>query len=256
MATAVFFIWISPVPAARDTLHPDSAFTSSRKVKPALAISAQWPSKVVTPRYPSSILAKPPVLPCLDQVFWKWFVFNCYPSSFWGRKTWPVHTLRRCWKAVDIYTLPCASGKYDTLLLVTKDLFVCKVNAAAESYKLPGRTGAGWSRGTARCCATRAGDHMPVWTSAGLSHSSGRKCLTCCNAGERCGSAGLSAARGKGCTGSCSMQQKIPSIHTRVCSNSPKHHNPVCGHTLACRRTFSCEQDVLEESLLEELQMY
>lgn len=29
--------------------------------------------------------------------------------------------------------LPCASSKYDTLLLATKDVFVCKVNAMAES---------------------------------------------------------------------------------------------------------------------------
>lgn len=35
-----------------------------------------------------------------------------------------------------------ASGRYDTLLLATKD-FVCKVNAMAESYKLPARAGAG-----------------------------------------------------------------------------------------------------------------
>lgn len=147
-----------------------------RNVKPALAISTQWPSKVVAPRYPSSILAKPPVPPCLDQDFWKQFAFNYWPSSFCGRKMWSVHTLCWHWKAVGIYTLPHASGKCDTLLLATKDFFVRKVNAVAESYKLPAQAGAGWSQGTVRCCATRAGDHTPVWTRAGLSHRSVRKC--------------------------------------------------------------------------------
>jgi len=43
---------------------------------------------------------------------------------------------------VGIYVLPLASGKYDTLLLATKDIFVHKVNAVAESYKLPAQAGA------------------------------------------------------------------------------------------------------------------
>lgn len=77
------------------------------------------------------------------------------------------------------------------------------------------------------------------------------KMITRGNAGERRSSHGLPAARGKGCTGSSSaqlMQQKLPSIGTGVCHNSPKHLNPVYSHTLGSRRTFSCERDVLQES--------
>lgn len=84
-----------------------------------------------------------------------------------------------------------------------------------------------------------------------IKSSLSEKMLTCGNAGEWCGSHGFPAPRGKGCTGSCSarlIQQKLPSIRTGVCHNSPKHLNPVCGHTLGCRRTFSCKRDVLQES--------
>lgn len=61
-----------------------------RNLKPALAIPRQWPSKVMAPRYPSSILAKLPVTLCLDQDFWKRFAFNLWPSSFLGRQAWSV----------------------------------------------------------------------------------------------------------------------------------------------------------------------
>lgn len=116
------------------------------------------------------------------------------------------------------YPLPSASSKCDTLLLATKDCFIHKVNARAESYTLPAQGGAGGSPGTARCCATRAGSHMPVWTRAGFSHGSGRKC-----------SHGVMQESSVARTASCSqrrrmhklpMHQKLPSIQTGVLCNS------------------------------------
>lgn len=76
------------------------------------------------------------------------------------------------------------------------------------------------------------------------------KMLTHRNAGEWRSSCRLPAAGGKGCAGSCSaqpMQQKLTSVHAVVCRNSPKRLHPDYSHTMGCRRTFSCERDVLQE---------
>lgn len=57
-----------------------------------------------------------------------------------------------------------------------------------------------------------------------IKSSLSEKMLTCGNAGEWCSTHGFPAPRGKGCIGSWSvqlMQQKLPSIRTGVCHNSP-----------------------------------